>query len=46
MRMTQLSAFQPGVSLADVQPLLVAAFARQLGFTRVEWLAAESAPLP
>jgi len=46
MRMTQLSAFQPGVSLADVQPLLVAAFARQLGFTQVEWLAAESAPLP
>ncbi len=46
IRMTQLSTFQPGVGLADVHPLLVAAFARLLGFEGVEWLAAESAPLP
>lgn len=46
MRMTQLSAYQPGVGLSDVQPLLVTAFSRLLGFSKVDWLAAETATLP
>ncbi|CAJ0993042.1 lipoyl(octanoyl) transferase LipB [Pantoea sp. Nvir] len=46
MHMTQLSAFQTNVSLADVQLLLVAAFAQYLGFSQVEWLTAETKSLP
>ncbi|MEW5288108.1 MULTISPECIES: lipoyl(octanoyl) transferase LipB [Erwinia] len=38
MTMTQLSAFSPGVQTADVQPLLVENFARQLQITAVSWL--------
>lgn len=37
MHMTQLQHFRPGVTLADVQPLLAETFARQLGFQQVEW---------
>ena len=39
MRMTQLQHFQHAISVNDVQPLLVAAFARQLNYQNVEWLA-------
>lgn len=45
MRMTQLQQFQPEVSVQDVQPLLVAAFARLLSYQQVEWQALENQPL-
>lgn len=32
MQMTQVSALQPGVTVADVQPVLVREFTRQLGY--------------
>ncbi|WP_380184424.1 lipoyl(octanoyl) transferase LipB [Kalamiella sp. sgz302252] len=38
LEMTQISAFRPGVTLADVQPLLVKHFARLLAITEVQWL--------
>ena len=37
MQMTQLSATQPGVTPADVQPRLVQHFARLTGFSQLEW---------
>ncbi|MDI9220885.1 lipoyl(octanoyl) transferase LipB [Pantoea sp. EA-12] len=37
MQMTQLSATQPGVTAADVQPRLVQHFARLTGFSQLEW---------
>lgn len=37
MQMTQLSATQPGVTAADVQPQLVQHFARLTGFSQLEW---------
>lgn len=45
MQMTQLSAFQPDVTLAQVQPLLVAAFAQQLGYGEVVWLDDKTLPV-
>lgn len=44
LEMTQLSAFKPGITLADVQPLLVENFARQLKISVVNWLQAASLP--
>ncbi|MEI2266932.1 lipoyl(octanoyl) transferase LipB [Erwinia sp. CGal63] len=38
LEMTQLAAFKEGVTLADVQPLLVKHFARELAVTDVKWL--------
>ncbi|ORM73374.1 octanoyltransferase [Pantoea wallisii] len=38
MQMTQLSQFQPGVTVTDVQPRLVHHFARLCRFDEVEWL--------
>ncbi len=38
MQMTQLNQFQPGVTVADVQPRLVQHFARLCRFDEVEWL--------
>ena len=32
LAMTQLADFVPGITLADVQPVLTAQFCRQLGF--------------
>lgn len=37
MSMTQLQHFNPDVSVIEVQPLLVAAFARLLNYENVEW---------
>lgn len=37
MSMTQLQHFKPDVSVIEVQPLLVAAFARLLNYENVEW---------
>ncbi|WP_130834370.1 lipoyl(octanoyl) transferase LipB [[Erwinia] mediterraneensis] len=37
MAMTQLSALHAGVTLTDVQPQLIAAFARLTGYNKVEW---------
>ena len=37
MSMTQLQHFKPGVSVIEVQPLLVAAFARLLNYENLEW---------
>ncbi|MDZ7279129.1 lipoyl(octanoyl) transferase LipB [Pantoea eucrina] len=39
MQMTQLSHFQPGITLTDVQPQLVAHFARLTHFTDTQWSA-------
>lgn len=44
LEMTQLSAFKPGITLADVQPLLVENFARQLKISVVNWLQEASLP--
>jgi len=38
MQMTQLSHFQPGITLADVQPRLAGHFARLTHFTDTQWL--------
>lgn len=37
MSMTQLQHFKPDVSVIEVQPLLVAAFARLLNYENLEW---------
>lgn len=44
MSMTQLQHFQPEVRVPDVQPLLVAAFARLLGYEQLEWQTDENPP--
>lgn len=44
MTMTQLSALKPGVTPHDVQPLLIAAFARLTGYEKVEWQPAGATP--
>ncbi|WP_313654570.1 lipoyl(octanoyl) transferase LipB [Pantoea sp.] len=41
MSMTQLKHFQPDVTTAQVQPLLVSAFARLAGYENVEWVAGD-----
>lgn len=41
LEMTQLSAFKPGVTLADVQPQLIAHFARLLKIDDLSWQPAE-----
>ncbi|RRZ93740.1 lipoyl(octanoyl) transferase LipB [Erwinia sp. 198] len=38
LEMTQISAYQQGVTLADVQPLLITHFARELAIADVKWL--------
>ncbi|WP_141653824.1 lipoyl(octanoyl) transferase LipB [Erwinia billingiae] len=42
LEMTQLSALKAGVTLADVQPLLITHFARLLNITDVRWQAADN----
>lgn len=43
LEMTQISHFTPGVTLSDVQPLLVTAFASQLAIDSLDW---QHDPLP
>ncbi|MCP1437739.1 lipoyl(octanoyl) transferase [Erwinia persicina] len=38
LEMTQISAYKKGVTLADVQPLLIKHFARELAIADVKWL--------
>lgn len=38
LEMTQISAYKKGVTLADVQPLLITHFARELAIADVKWL--------
>lgn len=45
MSMTQLNALHPGVTPEDVQPGLIAAFARLTGYEKVEWQPAEGCAL-
>lgn len=42
LEMTQLSAFKPGVTLADVQPQLIEHFARLLNIEELSWERAET----
>lgn len=44
MEMTQLAAFTPSVTTADIQPLLIKNFALQLAITDISW--SENAELP
>ncbi|SFN68480.1 lipoyl(octanoyl) transferase [Izhakiella capsodis] len=37
LEMTQISHFYQGITLSDVQPLLITAFARQLGIDTLHW---------
>lgn len=46
MSMTQLKHFQPDVTTAQVQPLLVSAFARLAGYENVEWVAGDLSVKP
>lgn len=38
LEMTQIADYKKGVTLADVQPLLIAHFARELAIAETEWL--------
>ncbi|WP_414147246.1 lipoyl(octanoyl) transferase LipB [Erwinia sp. BNK-24-b] len=44
LEMTQLSAFHPGVTLADVQPLLIKHFTHLLDITSLHWLTPQAQP--
>lgn len=43
LKMTQLSQFDPEITLSDVQPLLITAFTSQLAINSLEW---QYSPLP
>lgn len=45
LEMTQLSAFRPDAQMADVQPLLIENFARQLAITDLQWSKSAEFPL-
>ncbi|ADP11917.1 Lipoyltransferase [Erwinia sp. Ejp617] len=44
LEMTQLAQQQPGVTLTEVQPVLINRFARQLAITDIDWSASTQLP--